>query len=659
MPDKKSARRQKTRQSDPLWIPSAGQVANSNLTLYADWLTENLGTSFESPDDLYQWSVENIESFWKSIWHHAEIIHSVTYRAVLSNPTMPGAKWFEGARLNFAENQLKYRDDQTAVFFRNERGVNGEITYGQLYDKVAACAHGLKALGVKANDRVAAFLPNGPEALIGMLATTSLGAIWSSCSPDFGLDGLLNRFEQISPKVLFATNGYYYNGQPYSTTFTMEELCKRIPSIRKVVMVQGLNDYIPSGNKFTSLDQLMSEQPSVILFEQLPFDHPVYIMYSSGTTGVPKGIVHGAGGTLLQHYKEHHLHCNLTRDDVIFYYTTCGWMMWNWLVSALQVGATIVLYDGSPTWPNKGSLWQMAAEIGVTVFGTSPRFLSMCEQARLTPGQDHDLSRLRLILSTGATLSADNFAYVYERLKPGVQLCSISGGTDILSCFMLGNPNLPVYSEQIQCRGLGMAVEVFNDHGKRVRGEIGELVCTKPFPSMPVKFWNDPDGSKYKSAYFETFPGVWRHGDYVKLTKQGGVIVYGRSDATLNPGGVRIGTSEIYGPLECLSEISESIVVSQEWNNDTRIVLFVVMSDGRNLSDDLKSKIRLTISDRASPRHVPARIVAVDDIPRTLSGKKVELAVQKAIHGREISNRAALANPESLEQFVNRPELKQ
>ena len=643
----------------PLWEPSADQIAQSNISKYIKWLSESRSLNFANWDELYAWSVKHNVDFWQSIWELSKIRHSTPYNSVLTNSNMPGARWFEGARLNFAENLLRYRDERTAIIFQDETGRSGRLTYAELYRSVATCAARLRRLGVKRDDRVAAFLPNGPEAVIGMLAVTSLGAIWSSCSPDFGLEGVLNRFEQIAPKILFATNGYSYHGKIFRTMETVDKLRERISSIERVIVVAGLDEPVPGDDQHLPYEQFISEPSDEILFEPTEFDQPVYIMYSSGTTGTPKGIVHGAGGTLLQHFKEHHLHANLTRDDVLFYFTTCGWMMWNWLVSGLQIGATIVLYDGSPVWPEKKRMWDMTDELGITVFGTSPRFLSVCEQEGLFPSRDNKLTSLKSILSTGAPLSAENFSYVYNKVKPEVQLSSISGGTDIISCFMLGNPILPVYSEQIQCRGLGMAVEVFNDRGKSVVNEVGELVCTKPFPSMPVKFWNDPDGTKYRDAYFDFFPDVWRHGDYIKLTPEGGLIVYGRSDATLNPGGVRIGTSEIYGPVEGLSEIADSIVVAQSWKHDSRIVLFVVLADGGRLNSELKERIRGTIREKASPRHLPAVIAQVDDIPRTLNGKKVELAVHKAIHGEEVTNLAALANPNSLDQFRNRPELNQ
>lgn len=645
--------------SEPLWKPSPERIAQANLTAFIEQVGRSTGTAFPSYDEFYQWSIDHSDKFWESIWNQAGIIHSRPYTSVLSNPVMPGAKWFDGSRLNFAENLLRYRDEQTALVGWNERGLSQRLSYRELYSRVAACAAGLRKLGVTRGDRVAAFIPNIPEAVIAMLATTSLGALWSSCSPDFGLQGVLDRFGQIEPKVLFAADGYQYQGNLFQCDEEVRQISSRIPSLKRVVIIPylGLQTAEDLGIAMTWND-LLSAPASEISFDQLPFDHPVYIMYSSGTTGAPKCIVHGAGGTLLQHWKELVLHTNLTRSDVITYYTTCGWMMWNWLVSSLMVGSTILLYDGSPAHPNINSLWDVIDAEHISVFGTSPKFLSSCQQVGLVPRTSHSLRSLKTILSTGSPLTAENFWWVYREVKSDLQLSSISGGTDIISCFMLGNPLLPVYSEEIQCRGLGMKVEAFDDRGRAVMNQTGELVCSKPFPSMPIFFWNDPDGRKYRHAYFETYPGIWRHGDYIRITEDGGVVVYGRSDATLNPGGVRIGTAEIYNPVESMEEIADSIVIGQKWNDDIRIVLFVVMAGGLTLTEEVKSKIRKRIREQYTPRHVPAIILQIGEVPRTLNGKKVEVAVMKIIHGEPVANRDALANPASLKQFENLPELR-
>ena len=579
-----------------------------------------------------------------------------------------GPAWFRGARLSFAENLLRFRDDRPALVARSERGRGRVVTFADLSREVAEVAAGLEACGVGVGDRVAGFMPNVPETVIAMLATASLGAVWSSCSPDFGVKGVLDRFGQIEPKVLFCADGYRYAGKEIDCLARVRDIVARIPSIQRVVVVRSLRDDADVGT-FTdwgafrdpvSVTRSVAGAP-VPRYARLAFDHPLYIMYSSGTTGLPKCMVHGAGGTLLQHLKELVLHTDLRRDDHIFYFTTCGWMMWNWLVSSLAVGATVVLYDGAPFAPHAASLWDMAQEERVTVFGTSAKYLALAEKMGVEPNRTHDVGALRAILSTGSPLAPPSFDYVYRRVKPDVQLASISGGTDIISCFALGNPAGPVWRGELQVRGLGMAVDVFDEAGRPVRGEPGELVCTMPFPSMPVAFWNDPDGSKYRSAYFEQYPGVWRHGDWAQLTEHGGLIITGRSDATLNPGGVRIGTAEIYRQVEQLPEVLESLVIGQDVVTDgapdTRVVLFVRLRPNETLTDDLRDRIRRQIREGASPHHVPRVIVEVSDIPRTISGKITELAVRDVIHGRPVKNTDAMANPEALEQFRNRAEL--
>ena len=626
-------------------------------------VAEVSGVTIDTYDDLYHWSTAHPTEFWELIWQESGIVHSSPFTDVRAGDTMLNTKWFCGARLNFAENLLQFRNGHTALVGLSETGARATYTYNELYQQVAKCAAGLRALGVTKGDRVAAYITNIPEAVIAMLATTSIGALWSSCSPDFGLSGALARFEQIEPKVLLGIASYTYQGKRYDCRDRLQHIAERLPSLTTMIFVgedqsQSHQSDNPHVDIAMSWSALLDNDTTELEFTQLPFDHPVYIMYSSGTTGAPKCIVHGAGGTLLQHWKEHVLHTNLSREDVITYYTTCGWMMWNWLVSALQVGATVVLYDGSPAYPNLSTLWRAIESERITVFGTSPKFLTTCQKTNLVPQREFDLSSLSAILSTGSPLTAENFRWVYETVKEDVQLSSISGGTDIISCFMLGNPVLPVYAEEIQCRGLGMKVEAFDDSGNALIDSVGELVCSAPFPSQPVGFWNDTDNKKYRAAYFDTYPGVWRHGDYVKITPNGGVIVYGRSDTTLNPGGVRIGAAEIYNPVEALDEVTDSIVIGQKWKGDVRIVLFVVLRDGLTLNEELRKKIRETIRANATPRHAPAVILQVTDIPRTISGKKVELAVLRAINGESQTNRDALANPGALAQFVNLPELE-
>jgi acetoacetyl-CoA synthetase len=643
-----------------LWYPSEDRIQNSNMTSFTRYVETLLGKGITSYQALYDWSINDIEEFWKSVWVISGLIHSHTYEKILSEEIMPGAKWFEGAKLNFAENLLKYRDSNTAIISAREGHPTITLTYEKLFELTAKISNGLRELGVKKGDRVAGYVTNTPEAIIAMLAATSIGALWSSCSPDFGIQGVVARFGQIKPKILFAIESYSYNGKTINCTKKLEKIVEKIPEVEKVILIDNFEDFTDlkqkenfraASDKYITFNNLMDNNSTSIEFEQLSFDHPVYIMYSSGTTGVPKCIVHGAGGTLLQHFKELSLHTNLGRHDIITFFTTCGWMMWNWLVSSLNVGAAIFLYDGSPVYPSIKILWEKIDEHKITIFGTSPKYLSICQKSNLIPKNEFSLASLKTILSTGSPLSRDNFNWVYLKVKEDVQLSSISGGTDIISCFMLGNPNLPVYWEEIQCRGLGMKVEAINSKNEFAIEEKGELVCTKPFPSMPVYFWNDPDGEKYRKAYFEKHSGIWTHGDFIKITSRGGVIVYGRSDATLNPGGVRIGTAEIYRIVETINEVSDSIVVGQKWGDDVRIILFVVLKNDETLDENFSTLIRTKIRNEASPRHVPSKIIQVTDVPRTISGKKVEVSVAKILNGERIDNVEALANPECLNQY--------
>lgn len=645
-----------------LWEPTPQRIAQANLTAFQRFVRERWSIAVEDFHGLYRWSIDRPEQFWGSIWDFCgTVAHRPAESVVVDLDRMPGARWFPGARLNFAENLLQERGETEALVFWNERGRQRALTFAALYQSVARLAQALRAAGVASGDRVAAFMPNLPETVIGMLAAASLGAIWSSCSPDFGLQGVLDRFGQIEPKILFAADGYLYNGKRFDSLDRVRGIAAHLPAIEKLIIVPYLDDRpdlagLPQALLFD--DFLGPPAAGPIDFLPLPFDHPLYILYSSGTTGVPKCIIHGAGGTLLQHRKEHVLHTDLKPHDRLFYFTTCGWMMWNWLISGLASGATIALYDGSPFAPTPSILFDLAEQERLTVFGTSAKFLAAIEKAGVEPARTHDLGPLQTILSTGSPLAASSFDYVYGKIKRDVCLASISGGTDIVSCFALGNPIGPVYRGELQTRGLGMKMEVFNDEGKPVCGEKGELVCTMPFPSMPLGFWNDPTGEKYQAAYFEYFPGVWRHGDWVELTEHDGLIVYGRSDAVLNPGGVRIGTAEIYRQVDQLPEILESIVVGQEWENDVRVVLFVKLQPGVEWSAALEQKIKDHIRQHTTPRHVPAKILPVPDIPRTISGKIVELAVRNILHDQPVKNTDALANPAALAFFKDRPELK-
>ena len=644
-----------------LWRPSKERIERANLTTFMAEVNRRHGAGVSDYPGLYRWSIDEPAAFWQTLWDYCGVVGDPGAGAVLvDGQRMPGARWFPEARLNYAENLLQRRDDAPAILFRGEDRVRRSLTFRALYDEVSRVAQALAGLGVGEGDRVAGYLPNMPETIIAMLAAASLGAIWSSCSPDFGVQGVLDRFGQIAPKVLFAADGYFYGGKVFDAREKLAGIVERLPTLERVVVVpyiaaapalEGISGAVAWGD-FTA-----PFAPAEIPFRRLPFDHPLFIMFSSGTTGVPKCIVHGAGGTLLQHLKEHRLHTDLRDGERLFYFTTCGWMMWNWLVTALASGVTLLLYDGSPFHPDGNVLWDYAQEEGMEVFGTSAKYIDACAKAGIAPARTHDLPALRAVLSTGSPLVPESFDYVYREVKSDLMLASISGGTDIISCFALGCPILPVWRGELQCRGLGLRVEVYDEAGKPVRGRKGELVCTAPFPCMPVGFWNDPDGAKYRAAYFERFPGVWHHGDYVELTGHDGLIIYGRSDATLNPGGVRIGTAEIYRQVEQLPEVMESLVVGQQWQGDLRVVLFVRLREGLELDETLEQRIRTQIRRNTTPRHVPARIVQVTDIPRTKSGKIVELAVANVVHGDPVKNLEALANPEALDQFRDRPEL--
>jgi acetoacetyl-CoA synthetase len=637
-----------------MWKPSVEQIERSQMFEFKEFINTRHGLNLDSYTDLHDWSVDNIHEFWAFAWEFFDIIHTQPYTQVVDDVSkMPGAKWFTGVRLNFAENLLRRRDDKTALIFKGESQPVRKLTYAELYSEVAKTAAALRTAGVEKGDRVAGFVPNMPESIIAMLATTSIGAIWSSSSPDFGIKGVLDRFSQIEPKVLFAANGYFYNGKFHDSLEKLKGILHDLPSVEKVVVIPYSDedpDICIISNSILFSDFIDNDEEE-IEFEQLPFDHPLYIMYSSGTTGLPKSIVHGAGGTLLQHLKELQLHCDLCEQDTIFYFTTCGWMMWNWLVSSLVTGASLVLYDGAPFFPDANAMWKMAEELGITVFGTSAKFIAASEAAGNKPISTNDLSNVRLILSTGSPLMEENFDYIYRDVKKDVQLASISGGTDIVSCFAGGSPMLPVYRGELQCSGLAMDVDAFDHKGKSSRNAKGELVCKKAFPSMPIYFWNDPDGQKYHNAYFDKFENIWYHGDYIEINDHGGVTIFGRSDATLNPGGVRIGTAEIYRVVEQMAEVADSLVVGVQSNGDEQVALFLKMDEGAILNDNLINQIKSSIRANCSPRHVPSIIKSVEDIPYTISGKKVELAVKKIIHGEEVTNKDALANPEALECF--------
>lgn len=648
--------------TDPIWRPSLERIEKANLTAFHAAVCKRWQIPIADYPALYRWSIDQPARFWQSVWEFCGVIASqAPDEVVIDFDRMPGARWFPGVRLNFAENLLRFRDHRRALVFWNETGFQRSLTSAELFAQVARVAHALRRMNVGPGDRVAAFVPNLPETVVAMLATASLGAIWSSCSPDFGIQGVLDRFRQIEPKVLFAADGYLYDSREFDSLERLRAVQHDLPTLEHTVVIPNL---CPRPNldglEETQLwDDLIGEHEARdVEFEQLPFDHPLYILYSSGTTGPPKCIVHRAGGILLQLLKEHVLHCDLKPADRLFFFTTCGWMMWNWLVNGLAVGCEVLLYDGSPLSPDPNILFGMAEREGMTILGTSPRYLAAIAKAGLEPRATHDLSALRTVLSTGAPLAGESFDYVATKIKPDVNLVSMSGGTDLCSSFATGNPIAPVYRGELQTRGLGMKVLVYDDAGRPVVGQKGELVCAAPFPSMPLGFWRDADGAAYHRAYFERYPNVWHHGDYAEITAHDGLIIYGRSDAVLNPGGVRIGTAEIYRQVEQVSEVLESVVVGQEWKNDVRVVLFVKLRPDIVLDEALMKTIRDQIRRNTSPRHLPAKIIAVADIPRTRSGKIVELAVRDAVHGRAVKNLDALANPEALALFRDLPELK-
>jgi len=647
-----------------LWQPDEGFVRKSNMSRFMQQISHKFHVQFPHYSDFYEWSITHIPEFWEQFLQFAKITTRGTYQHVVDDISrMPGAKWFEGLRLNFAENLLGFQDDHTAIIFQGEARPPISLTYKHLYQHVARLAHYLRETGIGPGDRVAAYMPNIPETIIAMLAATSIGATWSSCSPDFGEKGVMDRFGQIQPKILFTCDGYIFKNKIIDLNQRLKSITSQLKDIAQIIVVPytdsevAANQIHPRAVNYEHV--LQSNNASTIEFESCPFDHPLYIMYSSGTTGLPKCMVQSAGGILLNQLKEMILHTDIKRDDTIFYFTTCGWMMWNWLTSALATGASIVLYDGHPFFPDAGILWEMTQNLGITVFGTSAGYLAALEKSGMIPKEKYNLENLRTILSTGSPLSDEGFEFVYGQIKDDIQLASISGGTDLNGCFALGNPLSPVYCGELQGRGLAMKVDCFDTTGQPIRNQKGELVCTAPFPSMPIYFWNDPDGKHYHKAYFDVFPGIWRHGDFIEIRDNGGVVIYGRSDATLNPGGVRIGTSDIYRIVEQMDEIKDSIVVGQEWDDSERVVLFVQMADGHILDNTTVDKIKKAIRAQASPRHVPAIILDVPGIPYTLNMKKVELAVKKIIHNQPVTNKDALANAEILTSFANRPELKE
>ncbi len=644
----------------PIWEPTAERVRRSRLTAFTRALSRRTGRSLSEYGALHRFSCEEKEAFWAEVWDFCGVRGERGDRVASNVDRMPGARFFPDARLSFVENLLRQDDDSVAIVAATEDGGERAWTWAELGRQVRCVAGALRADGVAPGDRVAGIVANVPEAIVSALGASAIGAVWSACSPDFGVDGVLDRFNQIAPVVLVAVDGYRYGGKVYDCRAKVADIVGRLPTVRRTVLVPLLAGPAPGGlPKATRWeDWLAHAAPLTDPFQRFAFDHPLYVLFSSGTTGPPKCIVHGAGGTLIQHLKEHQLHCDIRDGDRVFYFTTCGWMMWNWLVTAFASGATVLLYDGSPFYPDGHRLFALAERTSTTLFGTSARFLDAVKKAGLRPRADHALGAMRTITSTGSPLAPESFDFVYEHVKRDVHLASISGGTDIVSCFVLGNPNGPVWRGEIQAPGLGMDVDVFDEAGRPLRDAAGELVCKSSFPSMPLGLWDDPDDVRYRASYFERFPGVWTHGDWARLTEHGGIVIYGRSDATLKPAGVRIGTAEIYRQVEQVPEVVESLAVGQRWQGHERIVLFVRLGDGLTLDEDLRARIADRIRTHASPHHVPAKILQVTDLPRTKSGKLVEIAVRRVLHGEEVGNREALANPEALDLFRDRPELQ-
>ena len=640
-----------------LWTPSQASIDAANMTHFIEQVNRNHGSSLSGYAELYQWSLDEKEHFWSELWDFCGIIGDKGERILVGGDQIETAQWFPEARLNFAENLLRRKDDEPAIIFRAEDQVEYSLSYRELYQQVASVAAWLKARDLQPGDRVAAYLPNMPEAVVAMLAATSLGAVWTSTSPDFGEDSVIDRFGQTEPRFLFTADGYFYNGKKHPLAEKVQAIRSNLPSLEQVIQIDLAGFGIQQG----ALDwrDIIANPVDSIDFVPRQFNDPLYILYSSGTTGKPKCITHKVGGTLIQHLKEQKLHCDVHPGDRVFYFTTLGWMMWNWLVSALASEAALVLFDGSPFYPDGEVLWRYADDIDMTLFGTSAKYIDALKNAKLRPADKLDLSALRTLASTGSVLAPESFDYVYENIKQDLCLASMSGGTDIVSCFALGSPILPVYRGEIQCRGLGLAVEVFDDSGQPLQNEKGELVCTQTFPCQPAYFWGDDSGEKYHNAYFARFDNVWHHGDYVRLTERNGIVIYGRSDATLNPGGVRIGTAEIYRHVEQIEAVVESIVIGQDWEDDVRVVLFVVLQPNLELDDALLGKIRKTVRVKCSPRHVPAIIIQVAEIPRTKSGKIVELAVRDVVHNRAVKNTHSLANPEALELYRDLPQLQE
>ncbi|MCK4871350.1 MAG: acetoacetate--CoA ligase [Phycisphaerales bacterium] len=647
-----------------MWTPTDDRAKRTNMFTFMQRVNDRFAAHFTTYEQLHEWSIDHLADFWQAVWDDVGIIASKAHHQVINDPAkMPGAMWFQGAELNFAENLLRYRDDRTAIVFRGEAMTQSRtLTYAELFNQVAKLAASLRAEGVVKGDRIVGFMPNMPETVIAMLAATSIGAIWSSCSPDFGVKGVLDRFQRIEPKILFTADGYTYGGKQFSSLEKVAGIYEQLQFKPKIIVVPYMQERADTSSLPAAVhyqDFIADEDGLDIEFEQVPFDHPLYIMYSSGTTGLPKCIVQSVGGVLINQLKELRLHSDVKREDNIFYFTTCGWMMWNWLVCSLGLGATVTLFDGSPFHPDPDALMRLAEEEKITIFGTSARYIAALEKAGVKPRERFDLATLKAILSTGSPLADESFDYVYRDIKADLCLSSISGGSDLNGCFVAGNPMGPVYRGEIQCRCLGMDVHAYGEAGTPVLNETGELICAAAFPPMPIYFWADPDGAAYRSAYFDRYPGVWHHGDFISINDRGGVRIFGRSDTTLNPGGVRIGTAEIYRQVEPLDEIEDSLVIGQEWDDDVRVILFVKLRAGQSLTDDLVKMIRTNIRRNCSPRHVPAKIIAVDDIPYTISMKKVELAVRNVIHGRPVKNRDALKNPESLDLYKDLPDLRE